>query len=438
MIKNKVTAEIVLGFQNNEEEAFSIIYSHYYNQLFYLAYSYFEDQEIAKDIVQSTFMQAHKNRQKLKSPEAFHVWIYKIAYAECRQLVRKKRVRITQLNNDSSIEDFADVDKNSNLSEQFIHEEIMKSINELSPQNRMIATMRFFEELSVQEIAQIMEMREGTVKSRISRIKDELKEDLKQKGVTPKVLYTTTFPAIITSAYIMAAKQVFPVGENFYDLLKTIAVPTQIGILFKFKHFLNPARIVVATTSVCLGLTVYVVLNKPTETKQPKNEVKQIEQETAIQEDCKIIRVEYSTTFTNQPIPIEVITSTKAYDQILINDKDTRFVFQNGTYTIRLLRNGKILDQTTIAIDNIDQTPPELVSTEQENRLYTLYLAGGESGINPSNIQFYVNGTSSTNFTYNDEVEKIEFICGEGTSNLFEVYDYAGNKRNIEINSFLE
>ena len=86
----------IIKAQNGDTEAFSEIYRAYYKKVYFIAHQYFRDEEMAKDIVQETFILVHKKINQLREPKTFPAWLRKVTYSLCVNQSRKKQ-RIVDL-----------------------------------------------------------------------------------------------------------------------------------------------------------------------------------------------------------------------------------------------------------------------------------------------------------------------------------------------------
>lgn len=130
-----------------------------------IAKSFFKNDEDSADAVQETILKAYKSIKKLKNPEFFKTWITKILINECRKIIKKS-------NNFLLIEDNYEVYENSTNEIKKI--DIKKAINSLEYNLKIIVVLFYFEDFQVREISIILDVPEGTIKSRLSRARAKL------------------------------------------------------------------------------------------------------------------------------------------------------------------------------------------------------------------------------------------------------------------------
>lgn len=135
--------------------------------MFRLAYSIVLNVEDAEDVVGETILKAFSHLEKLRNHKKMKAWIFQILVNESKSYL-KKRSRI-ELVEDSSL--FV-----QNEGKKDTDSDLLELVCQLDDSFREALILYYFEEFSVKEIAKILAIREGTVKSRLSRAREELKK----------------------------------------------------------------------------------------------------------------------------------------------------------------------------------------------------------------------------------------------------------------------
>lgn len=132
-----------------------------HNKFYRLAYSYVRNREDALDVVQNAVCRALEHYQTLRSQEAVRTWFYRILVNECLMFLRSRKQTFVE---DEKLEE-------TSYEEQGFErwDDLYDSMSRLEPDTQTIIKLRFFEELSLKEIAQIMEMNLSTVKAKLYR-----------------------------------------------------------------------------------------------------------------------------------------------------------------------------------------------------------------------------------------------------------------------------
>lgn len=177
--------ELIERFQNEDAYAFDLIVKRYKTQLLNFIYRFLGNAEEAEDLVQETFLRVYRNKNAYQKIAKFSTWIYTIAgnlaKTELRKRKRRKFFSITDLGYEDKDYDISDEAFNPEKSvDGSIKEEIIhKEIQALSPKFREVILLRDVQELSYEEISQIVGIPLGTVKSRVNRGRLKLQERLK-------------------------------------------------------------------------------------------------------------------------------------------------------------------------------------------------------------------------------------------------------------------
>lgn len=179
--------ELILEFQKNDtERAFEILVQRYKNPLTNFVFRYLGDYESCVDVVQETMIKVYRYKDTYQSIAKFSTWIYTIAGNLAKtELQRRKRRTILSINafgkdNDETYEIPDEDYRPDNLTDSGIKDEIIqKAFLKVSDAYRQAVILRDIQELSYEEIAEIMGITVGTVKSRINRGRAQLQKLLK-------------------------------------------------------------------------------------------------------------------------------------------------------------------------------------------------------------------------------------------------------------------
>lgn len=149
-----------------KEKAFDELYKRYAKKMLFFFYQrLYQDEPLANDFLQDLFLKVFENAQQFDLTKKFSTWIYTLASNMCKNEYR--RIDYHQL--------FVDEEKNNNLNllnEEECNLELYREIlftvlNEIDEQKRLIYSLKYFDNLTIKEISEIMDCSEGTVKSRL-------------------------------------------------------------------------------------------------------------------------------------------------------------------------------------------------------------------------------------------------------------------------------
>jgi len=173
MRKNKVFDELlVLQYQQGNKQAFELLFKRWNKKLVSFAYKLTHDTDSAKDVVQDSWISIQKGIYKLKSPSKLSSWMFRVTYNKSIDYLRKKgKHEQTELTSDIS-------EAHEESEERWLGvEQILKR---LPADQKVILTLFYLEEHSVKEIAEILDLKEATVKSRIFYAREKLKKKYKE------------------------------------------------------------------------------------------------------------------------------------------------------------------------------------------------------------------------------------------------------------------
>jgi len=178
--------ELIAEFQlNNTINAFEILVQRYKNPLTNFVYRFLGDYEACSDVVQETMIKFYRNKDSYKSIAKFSTWIYTIAGNLARtEYQRRRRRQIFSINSYGEENENYEIPDESYrpdiMTDSVIKEKIIqKALLKVSRAYREAVILRDIQELSYEEIAEIMGLTVGTVKSRINRGRAQLQKLLK-------------------------------------------------------------------------------------------------------------------------------------------------------------------------------------------------------------------------------------------------------------------
>jgi RNA polymerase sigma factor (sigma-70 family) len=176
------------ALDNGDQKAYAELMSRYRDSVYFMLLKMINNKDDADDLTIEAFGKAFKRLAQYTPNFAFSTWLFKIATNNCIDHIRKKK------NNTFSIDKPFTDDEGGEMtmdlrSEQLDPEEkVMKKqkvmmmhevVEKLKPRYKMLIEMRYFEELSYEEIAEKLELPLGTVKAQLFRAREFLQNILK-------------------------------------------------------------------------------------------------------------------------------------------------------------------------------------------------------------------------------------------------------------------
>jgi RNA polymerase sigma-70 factor (ECF subfamily) len=166
---------LLLRCQIGDMDAFTELIEHYQRPLRYFINRLLDNSELTEDIFQDTWLTVIQRIHGLKELDAFPPWLYRIARNKVYQHLRTKR-NVSGLDENIPSENHAEDDDFSGEDAAKVH----KCLKELLPEYREVLMLRFLEQMSYQQMAQVLNCKLGTVRSRLYYAKIELKKELEK------------------------------------------------------------------------------------------------------------------------------------------------------------------------------------------------------------------------------------------------------------------
>lgn len=184
--------EIVREVLNGKKELFALLIHRYEDRIFNYIYYLVKQKEEAEDLTQTTFVKAFFALRQYNHAYEFSTWIYTIARNVCLDYFRKRKREDGDLSLNVTVSEDGDTEMGELIEEDHspdplrtvLNEElrgkIEKAIERLPVKLREIVVLRHLEDRSYEEIAQIIDLPVGTVKSYLHRARKKLKEWLEE------------------------------------------------------------------------------------------------------------------------------------------------------------------------------------------------------------------------------------------------------------------
>ncbi len=166
---------LILRCQIGDKDALAELIERYEAPLRYFISRLSANPETAEDIFQDTWLTVIRRIQSLKKTGAFSTWLYRIARNKVYQQFRRKR-KLSELDQNIAV-------PNNTENDVFSPEDAVKvhrCLKELLPEYREVLMLRFLEQMSYEQISQVINCRLGTVKSRIHYAKLALKKEMEK------------------------------------------------------------------------------------------------------------------------------------------------------------------------------------------------------------------------------------------------------------------
>lgn len=175
--------EILSSVLRGNQQAYAEIVKRYQNFVFTIALRYTPIREDAEEIAQDCFIKAYRSLADFRGDSKFSTWLYTIVTTTCLTFLRKKKLEVHSLDNERVFEvaDSQDSGFQANQVEQKSRVGMVnQAINLLSPDDAQIITLFYKGEQSLEEIGQAMGLEPNTVKVRLHRARQRLKDKMEK------------------------------------------------------------------------------------------------------------------------------------------------------------------------------------------------------------------------------------------------------------------
>lgn len=174
--------DLVARCQRNETGAFDVLVTRHQDRVYGAVQRFCGDAEDACDIVQRAFINAFRKIQEFKGDAAFSTWIYRIAFNQAISFRRENRrtsVSIYSKEDEILAEPADDRSPTEGMETRETQKKVQQALDLLEDADRQIILLKDLQGCSYDEIAGVLQIPKGTVRSRLHRARLELKAKLK-------------------------------------------------------------------------------------------------------------------------------------------------------------------------------------------------------------------------------------------------------------------
>ena len=176
---NELIAQVLKG----DQQAYKVLVDRYQSYIFTLAYKLMQSREDAEEVAQDVFVKAYRSLADFKGGSKFSTWLYTIAHNTGITYLRKKKQKILALDDEKNftqLENHESDFKSNQVEDKSKKEMVNRAIEMLSADDAQIITLFYKGDQSLDEIGQIMGMEANTVKVRLFRARQRLKDKMEK------------------------------------------------------------------------------------------------------------------------------------------------------------------------------------------------------------------------------------------------------------------
>lgn len=178
--KNKVysDSELMRQIVSGDQAAFGDMYHRYKDRMYYYFYRMLGNSpDQANDFLQELFLKLIEKPESYNPAYPFQTWLYSVANNMCKNEYRRRGIR-QEYHEYQALEQKLDYPNESVIQREQLIEKVFQTLGQLGEEHRSAFLLRYREGFSIKEVAEILELPEGTVKSRLFYAKKLLSEKL--------------------------------------------------------------------------------------------------------------------------------------------------------------------------------------------------------------------------------------------------------------------
>lgn len=240
--------------QLGDELAFNELYQSFYKQAYYFALKVTNCDADAQDAVQESFITIRTAIKDLRETKNFKKWMLQIVLSKCNKIFRKNKYTILDPDIVSAmpiVEKRTYMSGENHVHDLTRHEWIMEMLSQLTENQREILLLMYFNQLSIKEIAEVLEIPEGTVKSRLVSAKTALKRKMELSEEAEQFKVFLPLPLLLFTA----------MRKDFSSLMHVRPHTSYLSFARSEPHIILTAASLVAISAVGGGIGVSIMSN---------------------------------------------------------------------------------------------------------------------------------------------------------------------------------
>lgn len=175
--------------RKGDTQAFAEIVGLYKDKIFHLANRMLSNRHEAEDVVQDTFLRVYRNLARYNEEQKFSTWIYRIGTNLCIDRLRKRKLGYSLdagMNDQQGIDGYTMIPSDDRTPESYLfvsetQQMVHNAIESLPAKYKTIVVLRYLNDMSLQEISDVLDMPVTTIKTRVHRGREFLRKKLEHK-----------------------------------------------------------------------------------------------------------------------------------------------------------------------------------------------------------------------------------------------------------------
>jgi len=183
-------AELIAQFMGSQDARyFGELYKRYAGRVYAKCISMLNDEGLARDAMQEIFIKVLMNLSRFNAQSTFSTWVYSITYNYCIDLIRrKKKLKVVFSEDVGKLSREVDVDVPDSVLLEIKQEQLREVMKAMPPGDKAILMMKYMDDLSIRDIADVLDKSESAIKMQIMRAKQKAQQIYKQQFAGEAVL----------------------------------------------------------------------------------------------------------------------------------------------------------------------------------------------------------------------------------------------------------
>jgi RNA polymerase sigma factor (sigma-70 family) len=175
--------DIIHLVRNGDQQAYAQLVNKYQNYIFTIILRYLPSREDAEEVAQDVFVKAYRSLADFRGDSKFSTWLYTIATTSSITFLRKNKLEVQSLDNEKVFAHADNIDgglRANQVEQKSKIAMVNQAIQMLSPDDAQVITLFYKGEQSLEEIAQVLGQETNTIKVRLHRARQRLKEKMEK------------------------------------------------------------------------------------------------------------------------------------------------------------------------------------------------------------------------------------------------------------------
>lgn len=176
--------EIIRLYRSGQQEkAFNLIVENYSERLYWHVRRFVCSHEDTDDLLQEIFVKVWKHLPSFRGDSRLYTWLYRIATNETLNFLHKEKIRASLKFERLSVEMEEKIDDDPYFNGDGLQKELLKAIQRLPEKQRIVFTMRYFEDLSYEDLSEILDTSVGALKASYHFAAKKIRTELKKSSI---------------------------------------------------------------------------------------------------------------------------------------------------------------------------------------------------------------------------------------------------------------